>query len=149
MVRWLFVFLQERYEIEDCDRYDTTVHNTNTVLNYSLPSEFELQFTLYSTNATTGNTCYLRFNNSNTIFIGKATTSNRDVYFYDGSNHLLGSTIPVSTEYVLILTYENGVATLTDGVNTLSLSISSLTSIYNVNVNRQDNYVKNMKIKAL
>ena len=143
------MFLQERYEIEDCDRYDTTVHNTNTVLNYSLPSEFELQFTLYSTNATTGNTCYLRFNNSNTIFIGKATTSNRNVYFHDSSDHLLGSTIPVSTEYVLTLTYENGVATLTDGVNTLSLSISSLTSIYNVNVNRQDNYVKNMKIKAL
>lgn len=142
-------YIQETFVVEDCYRYDTTVHNTNTVLNYSLPPEFELQFTLHSVSTVSGNTCYLRFNNSNTIFIGKATSSNRNVYFYDGSDHLLGTTVPESTDYTLTLTYENGVATLTDGVNTLSLSVASLTSIYNVNVGRQDNYVKNIKIKAL
>ena len=141
--------LQETYEIEDCYKYDTTAHNTNATLNYSLPSEFELQFTIYSVSTASGNTCYLRFNNSNTIFIGKATSSNRNVYFNDGSDHYLGSTIPASTDYTLTLTYEDGVATLTDGVNTLPLSIASLTSIYNVNIGRQDNYIKNIKIKAL
>lgn len=141
--------LQETYEIEDCYKYDTTAHNTNATLNYSLPSEFELQFTIYSVSTVSGNTCYLRFNNSNTIFIGKATSSNRKVYFNDGSDHYLGSTIPESTDYTLTLTYEDGVATLTDGVNTLPLSIASLTSIYNVNIGRQDNYIKNIKIKAL
>ena len=141
--------LQETYEIEDCYKYDTTAHNTNATLNYSLPSEFELQFTIYSVSTASGNTCYLRFNNSNTIFIGKATSSNRNVYFNDGSDHYLGSTIPESTDYTLTLTYEDGVATLTDGVNTLPLSIASLTSIYNVNIGRQDNYIKNIKIKAL
>lgn len=141
--------LQKTYKIEDCYKYDTIAHNTNTVLNYTLPSEFELQFTLYSVSTVSGNTCYLRFNNSNTIFIGKATSSNRQVYFNDGSDHYLDSTVPESTDYTLTLTYENGVATLTDGVNTISLSIASLTSIYNVNVGRQDNYIKNIKIKAL
>ena len=141
--------LQETYEIEDCYKYDTTAHNTNATLNYNLPSEFELQFTIYSVSTVSGNTCYLRFNNSNTIFIGKATSSNRKVYFNDGSDHYLGSTIPESTDYTLTLTYEDGVATLTDGVNTLPLSIASLTSIYNVNIGRQDNYIKNIKIKAL
>lgn len=141
--------LQETYKIEDCYKYDTTAHNTNAPLNYTLPSEFELQFTLYSVSTVSGNTCYLRFNNSNTIFIGKATSSNRQVYFNDGSDHYLGSTIPESTDYTLTLTYEDGVATLTDGVNTLSLNIASLTSIYNVNVGRQDNYIKNIKIKTI
>ena len=147
-----FMILQEIFVLEDCWKYDTTVYqNTKaTVLNWDLPSSFQMQFIFNSDGTTPSgsveNTCFFRFNNSNTIFVGKGSSSSRNIYL-DGNTIL--NQMPVSTDVEYTLTYQNGTATLTDGTDTVTASLT-LTKLYSVNANSSSHaQVKNIKIKAL
>ena len=140
------MFSSETCAIEDCIRYDSTVYQTpNNYVQWSLPSSFKVEFTLWSNSDANYNVCYIRFNNSSGLYCGKGSSTSRNVSI--GTTTL--GTLPTSTDTTYTLSYNGTTATLTDGTNTKSVS-ASLTSLYEVNANRNGNgVVKNIKIKPL
>jgi len=140
------IFVIETYSIEDCTRYDTTVYSSIVTTEWDLPTDFKVEFIINSTNGPDPNFAYLRFNDSNTIYCGKSASRNRNIVLFGESNIL--HTIPVSVDTKYVLTYENGVATLTSGTDSISVNQSNVESIYSVE--GSDNAsLKNIKIKPL
>lgn len=112
--------------VQDCIKYWDTLPNADTIVNYNLPSEFKIEFTIYSPNvAQNPSAAFLRFNNSSGGWVGKGSN-------YNGTISLFGttfSTITSNREYDYVLTYQNGVATLTDGTTTKTSS-QTLSKLY-------------------
>ena len=140
------MLVSETYSIEDCLKYwETLSIQGETSVNYSLPSNFELDFTIYSTKPTTDpSLAYFRFNSSSGIWCGKGGSTSRVVSFFGNSFSQITN---VNTDYNFTLTYENGVATLTDGTNTQTSS-QTLTKLYVFN-SRGGSQLKNIKLKPL
>ena len=139
--------LQETYGIEDCLVYRETLSiQGDTILNYALPSSFSLDFTIYSTLPTTDpSIAYVRFESSTSSkWIGKGGSTSRDVYFFGTVFNTIANTY---TDYDYSMTYENGVATLTDGTTT-ETSTQSLSTLYQLTSNG-GSQLKNIKIKPL
>lgn len=138
--------LLETYSIEDCLKYwETLSIQGDTSVNYSLPSNFELDFTIYSTKPTTDpSIAYLRFNSSRGIWCGKGDSTSRVVSFFENSFSQITN---ANTDYNFTLTYENGVATLTDGTNTQTSS-QTLTKLYLFS-SKGGSQLKNIKLKQL
>ena len=137
----------EIYVVEDCIHYSSTTYSSSSVLDWSVPSAFELSFIINSGNSTSNNAPYIRFNSSSaSLFCGKTGSANRNINLYNGSDNVLNQ-IPISTDVEYILTYENGVATLTDGTDTVSASMS-ITKIYQVN-GTSNGKIKEIKLKPL
>jgi len=136
----------EIYEIEDCIRYNTTVYSSSVTTEWDLPTDFKVEFIINSTSGPDPNFAYLRFNDSNTLYCGKSASRNRNVVLFDESNIL--HTIPVSVDTKYVLTYDDGVATLTSGTDSITINQANVESIYSVN--GSDNAsIKNIKIKPL
>lgn len=140
------MFFIETYAIEDCIRYDTTVYSSSVTTEWDLPTNFKVEFIINSTNGPDPNFAYLRFNNSNTIYCGKSSSSRRNIVLFGESNILHSIPVLVDTKYVL--TYENGVATLTSGTDSISVNQSNVESIYSV-TGSDNASIKNIKIKPL
>jgi len=86
------------------------------------------------------------FRGMRVIYCGKSASRNRNIVLFGESNIL--HTIPVSVDTKYVLTYENGVATLTSGTDSISVNQSNVESIYSVE--GSDNAsLKNIKIKPL
>ena len=138
--------LQERYTIEDCLIYMETLSiQGDTVVNYTLPSSFELDFTIYSTIPTTDpSIAFVRFNSSSGVWMGKGSSTSRNVSFFGTTFNSISSTY---TDYDYSMTYENGVATLTDGTTTKT-STQSLSKLYLLASNG-GSQLKNIKLKPL
>ena len=138
------IFVSKTYSIEDCVKYWDTLPNADQDVQYSLPSRFKLEFTIFSPNLTQSpSVAFLRFNSSNGGFVGKGSNSSGTIYFF-GTTF---STISANTDYEYSLSYENGSVTLTDGTTTKTSS-QTLTSIYRIS--SWDNAkLKNIKIKPL
>ena len=139
--------LQETYSIEDCLKYwETLSIQGDTIVNYSLPSNFEVDFTIYSTNPTTDpSVAFLRFNSSSGVWCGKGSSTSRAVYSIGGTT--FSQITNVNTDYNFTLTYENGVATVTDGTNT-ETSSQTLTKLY-LFASKGGSQLKNIKLKPL
>jgi len=137
-------FSSERYIVEDCIRYWESVSGIVTI-NYSLPSEFQLDFTIRSTNILIDpSVAFFRFQSSSGTFIGKGSSNSANVQFFGSVFNQITET---NTDYNYSMTYENGVATLTDGTTTQT-STKSLTKLYLLN-SQGDSQLKNLKIKPL
>ena len=120
-------------------------------MNWDLPSEFKIQFTINSDSSTPtgtqGNTAYLRFNSSSGVYLGKSSSARRNIVLFDES-HIVHQ-IPVSTDVEYTMTYQNGTATLTDGTDTVT-NTATLTKLYNVVAfNSSHIYLKELRVKAL
>lgn len=112
--------------IEDCIKYWDNLPNQDTVVNYTLPSSFKIEFTLYSTSVSQNpSASFIRFNNSSGGWIGKGSNYNGTISFFGTTFTTINSNI----KYNYVLTYENGVATLTNGTTTKTSS-QTLTKIY-------------------
>ena len=136
--------VSETYEVEDCIRYWESVSGVVTI-NYSLPSEFQLDFTIYSTNILIDpSVAFFRFQSSSGIFIGKGSSNSANVQFFGSVFNQITET---NTDYNYSMTYSNGVATLTDGTTTKTSTIT-LTKLYLLN-SQGDSQLKNLKIKPL
>ena len=132
--------------VQDCIKYWDTLPNADTIVDYNLPSEFKIEFTIYSPNvAQNPSAAFLRFNSSNGVWVGKGSNYNGNIYFVGTTT--VFSTINSNTEYNYVLTYENGVATLTDGTNTKS-STQTLTKLYTL-VSWNYGKLLNVKVKPL
>ena len=95
-------------------------------MNYNLPSEFKIEFTIYSPNvAQNPSAAFLRFNNSSGGWVGKGSNYNGSIYFF---GTIIGE-ITSNREYDYVLTYQNGVATLSDGTTTKTSS-QTLSKLY-------------------
>jgi hypothetical protein len=122
------------------------VYSSSVVTEWDLPTDFKVEFIINSTNGPDPNFAYLRFNDSNTLYCGKSTSRYRNVVLFGESNIL--HSIPVSVDTKYVLTYENGVATLTSGTDSININQSNVSSIYSVN--GSDNAtIKNIKLKPL
>ena len=138
------IYQSETYAIEDCIRYWESVSGIVTI-NYSLPSEFQLDFTIYSTNILLDpSVAFFRFQSSTGIFIGKGSSTSANVQFFGTTFNQITET---NTDYNYSMTYKNGVATLTDGTTTQT-STKTLTKLYLLN-SQGDSQLKNLKIKPL
>ena len=138
--------LQETFVIDDCLKYwETLSINGDTIVDYTLPSEFEIDFTIYSTVLTSNTSLgYLRFNNASGVFVGKAASLQTNIYFFDT---IISQITQTNTDYNFVLTYRNGITTLTDGTNTYT-STQSLDKLYSL-VSNGGTRLKNIKLKAL
>lgn len=98
-----------------------------------MPSAFELKFIINTSNDTDNqNIGYIRFNTSSNGYMGKGSSSNHNFLLYDGSSAQTLATIPKNTDVEYTLTYQNGTATVTDGTNTKSASMT-ISKIYLLN----------------
>ena len=132
------------YSLEDCIRYWGSVSGIVTI-NYTLSSEFQLDFTIRSTNILIDpSVAFFRFQSSSGIFIGKGSSNSANVQFFGSVFNQITET---NTDYNYSMTYKNGVATLTDGTTTQT-STRTLTKLYLLN-SQGDSQLKNLKIKPL
>ena len=120
-------------------------YTSPSTVNYDLPSKFLIEFTLWceSIGGNTGSP-YLRFNTSNGAYVGKGSSSSLNV----GILTTVLNQLPVLTDKTFYLSYEDGVATLTDGTDSISSSLT-LTKLYSINSGGSNGKIKNVKIKAL
>lgn len=141
------MFLTKTYSIKDCLKTYLQSYNNEVIIDYTLPSEFEIEFILNSNNGGNPNYAYIRFNgSSDNLFVGKLGSSSRDVLLYNGSNQIIHQ-IPVSTDTKYSLTYSNGSATLKSGNDTVTASMT-LTKLYSLNATA-NGVIKNILIKPL
>ena len=135
--------LQKTFVIDDCLKYwETLSINGDTIVDYTLPSEFEIDFTIYSTVLTSNTSIgFLRFNNASGVWIGKGNSTNRNIYFFDT---IIRQITQTNTDYNFVLTYRNGITTLTDGTNTYT-STQSLDKLYSL-VSNGGTRLKNIKL---
>ena len=141
------ILLIQTYEVQDCLRYNSSEYSSTSVLDWNVPSQFKMSFILNSNSATSSNTAFFRFNSSSaSLFLGKTGSGVRSMNLYNGSDHVLHQ-IPASTDKEYTLLYDNGSATLTDGTDTISVSIS-ITNIYQINCSTNGK-IKQIKIKPL
>ena len=141
----MFVFLQERYEIEDCYKTYMQEYTSASNVNYDLPSKFLIEFTLWANSVGGyGGSAFLRFNNSSGAYVGKGSSQSRNITI----NTTVLNQLPVSEYKTFYLSFENGVATLTDGTDSITSSLT-LTKLYQINSGGVNGKIKNVKIKAL
>ena len=138
------------YEIQDCIRYvGTPFVNTNTVVDWSLPSQFKLIFVLNSDsfNSASGGTngVIIRFNNSTGVWFGKGASKSRDVSI----NGAVVNQIPVSIDTEYTIEYDNGNIVLSCGEDSVTTS-ATLTKLYSILAqNNNHATVKSVKLKPL
>lgn len=141
------MFVSEIYSIEDCIRYWSNSqidHTTDMVVDMSLPSNFEIDFGLYSTSTTTGTSVgLLRFNNSSGVWCGKGGSASTQISF----NGTTLNTIYANTQYDYIFRYENGTGTFKLGQSSIS-STTNITKLYSI-VSRGGTHLNYVKIKPL
>ena len=139
------ILLQERYEIEDCYKTYMQEYTSASNVNYDLPSKFLIEFTLWSNSVGGyGGSAFLRFNNSSGAYVGKGSSNNRNITI----NTTVLNQLPVSEYKTFYLSFEDGVATLTDGTDSITSSLT-LTKLYQINSGGSNGKIKNVKIKAL
>ena len=116
------IFLIQTFVIEDCTRYDSSVHSTEAeVVNWDLPSgDFEI--TAYIERGTGG--AFIQIGDgttSNRVLFGHASSTN-DCYLYSGSNYQTNGSGNNTNHTLKII---NGVAYYTVNGNTISQNAPS------------------------
>lgn len=141
------MLLQETYSIEDCVRYwdnSQIDHTTDMVVDMDLPSNFEIDFGMYSTSPTTETSIgLLRFNNSSGVWCGKGGSSSRTISF----NGTTLNSINANTQYDYILRYENGTGTFKIEQSSISSTVN-ITKLYII-ASRGGTHLNYVKIKPL
>ena len=136
--------VSKTFVIEDCNKYWNTISDGDTICNYDLPSSFKLEFSILSSAPTTASSIsLLRFNSSSGVWCGKGSSGSANISLF-GTTF---SSITANTEYNYVLTYQNGVATLTDGTTTKTSS-QTLTKLYLL-ASTTNSKLKEIKIKPL
>lgn len=137
--------LTKTFAVEDCNKYWGTIQaGSEIAVDYSLPSSFKLEFTIFSSAPTTApSVSLLRFNASNGIWLGKGSSGSANITLFGTA---FGS-ISANTEYNYVLTYEGSVASLTDGTTTKT-STQSLTKLYSL-ASTSNSILKEIKVKPL
>ena len=126
--------------IEDCLRYGA-YYSASTDLNWSLPSEFELEFTI---NVPKDSMACLIMDNGGTVNqLGKNNSYGTVVRF--NGDYMMD--IPYNTDLTYTLQCKNGVATFTNGHTAVSAN-RTYSLIQRVTATKGA-YVKNIKIKEI
>ena len=135
------------FSLEDCVRYWSNSqidHTADMVIDMNLPSNFEIDFGMYSTSPTTGTSIgLLRFNNSSGIWCGKGGSASKNISF----NGITLNSINANTQYDYILQYENGTGTFKVGQSSISSTVN-ITKLYSI-VSRGGTHLNYVKIKPL
>ena len=114
------------------------------VIDMNLPSNFEIDFGMYSTSPTTGTSIgLLRFNNSSGVWCGKGGSASKNISF----NGITLNSINANTQYDYILQYENGTGTFKVGQSSISSTVN-ITKLYSI-VSRGGTHLNYVKIKPL
>ena len=118
--------LSDETQIMDYYYYGIDKYTTqNNLILSEIPSNFECSFILRVSNSTSNNTGILSSTlNNGDLLVGNISSSNPQIALYPttstGSAQYMGINKNVETE--LTWKYENGVHTVTDGTNTISLT---------------------------
>lgn len=134
------------YSIQDYYKSYLTSYFSQSVVNLDLPTDYEIEFTLFSNNSTiNGNTGYMRFDSSSDGYVGKGSSNSRNIGIV---STFLPNPIPVSKDTTYIFKKENNVLSLTDGTDTITESNSNYTKLYSIN-GSTGGQIKNIKITKL
>ena len=140
------MIVSEIFSLEDCARYWSNSqidHTADMIVDMSLPSNFEIDFGMYSTSPTTGTSIVLlRFNNSSGVWCGKGGSSSRNISFNGTTLNSINN-----TQYDYILRYDNGTGTLKVGENSISSTVN-ITKLYLI-ASRGGTHLNYIKIKPL
>ena len=149
------IFLQETYEIEDCNYYNSGTITSSQTLNVpNLPVNFKATFKVKKTaSSMVASWLNIGTDANNLIFFGQAGANYLGVYKkVSGSNTNMGGQNVLSslnTDYLIEFTYE-------DGALTLKCNNATITGNYTftgrnfVSTNIEaNNSMKELKIKAL
>ena len=173
-VRWLFVFLQETYELQDCVKYGfnnwTGSYNTGTDTydyltptstgvspNISLPSSFKMSYkfkNMRTDNDYTGTGLWvIGADVNNGVLIGHEGTDRRiRIYSRTGGSNTARATENYVYSYQTWtdaeITYNNGTISMTVGGKTVSYSLSS-TAFMQFYMSYSMLRIAEFKIKAL
>ena len=149
------VLLQERYELEDCWKYDSTVHTSVSTVDIALPSDFELSFKVRRTSSS-GNSSYLEIggNTGNTALIGQiggSGISQLRLYASEGSSSYTNTDLGnnssgTDTTYIWTKNGSNHTIKMNDTTKTTTNSLTH-SKIRMIRVT--NNQLKELKIKAL
>lgn len=152
-VRRLFVFLQERYAIEDCYDYDLTTYTSNHTYNISLPSRFKLEYEIYYVN---GGATYTVIGDSASkgMLCGKVVSSANTTYIIarNSGDVTLQSTTPTTNNVwtPIAITYDGTNFNYNNEVTTSNLNGITLNNFVNVVFNYSSGWkIRNVKVKAL
>ena len=140
----------ETFVIQDCIKYYGTSYSQSSIVNLDLPSEYKIEFTLFSNSSvqTSGgrsNVCFLRFDSSSGGYVGKGSSISRNTGI---SATFLPNSVPVSVDTEYTFSKENGVVYLSDGTDTINLTSSAFTKLYEIR-GSTDGQIKNVKVKPL
>jgi len=141
------IFLQKTFVIQDCVYSDTTTYSSTVTKNIALPSNFSISFIINTKGNVSNSSGYLNLTNNTTQYIGKTGSTDTQINLYaDGDHKLPKNSFNTDIEYVY--TCNNGVQTLTDGTNTVTVNKTNPTVLSSV-VASSNTQIKNLKIKAL
>jgi hypothetical protein len=139
--------LEETVVIEDCIKAWMTTYSSGYSVNYSLPSSFQIEFTIKAgANMDESNIAFLRFNDSNGLFVGKGSSRNTNLNL--GGSASISNVLPVGSDAKCILTYENGSATLSYGEDSVTVNNLNITLLYKFECSANST-MKNIKVKTL
>lgn len=137
--------------VEDCIKYYSDTYSSSSIVNFTLPTNYKIEFTIFSDSSTStssgsGNTAFIRFDTSSGAYVGKGATSNRNISM---NTIALPNTIPVSVDTTYSFSKTNGTLALSDGTDTVTSStVSSYTKIYSLN-GSSNGKLKTIKVKPL
>ena len=118
----------ETYAIEDIYKYYDSVPKSDSTVNLTLPTHFELTFKLYSRAATTDPSyAFMRFNSSSGPYMGKGSSGNGKV----GINSTTLNTISSNVEYSYQLVYDGTTKMyIKDTSTSITVNTGALTNLY-------------------
>lgn len=132
--------------IEDCLQYYPNTYNSTVSTNYNLPTNYQIEFTIFSNNTTSSNTALLRFDTTTGGYVGKSSSTSRQIGI--GTTYL-SSTVPVSTDTTYRFEKENNTLYLTDGTNYITTSTTTYYTKLIYIKGSTNGQIKNIKIKPL
>ena len=140
------MFVSETYAIEDIYKYYDSVPKSDTIVNLTLPTHFELTFKLYSRAATSDPSfAFMRFNNSSGAYMGKGSSGNGKV----GINSTTLQTISSDVEYSYQLVYDGTTKMyIKDTSTSITVNTGALTKLYMFTSSTHTD-LTDIKIKAL
>ena len=142
--------------MEDCITYfENTLSSNQTLSVPNLPTNFKAEFKVYRTTSSS-NTAWIEVgsNSNNMILFGNAGSTGHMGIFVkiNGSyvaNEGIDGRVSVNNWTELTYTYNDGVQTITDGTETVTLTNNQITARSYVYFRRVNNSMKELKFKPL
>lgn len=155
------MFLIQTYAIEDCIKYISSELTSSQSLSIpNIPTNFKASFKVKCDNITqsSNNTAWLEIgsDSDNFILLGNSGSKGHiGIFIKKNGNYVANDAtqcLPAQTWTELTYTYNNGVQSITDGTNTVTLTNSDITArnySYFRNASNNKNPIKELKIKPL